>query len=83
MTGFTLSFFFSQSPVSNGLIGLDLFDPSRSGASSFNTNLEFRDFVSVNQIRLSFRNYFNSSTTDQHLYYSLSTLTVAARYLVL
>ncbi|KAI6647890.1 Usherin-like [Oopsacas minuta] len=68
-----------QSPLSTATISLNLFHPDRPGVSSFNTNLEIRDFISANQVRFSFRNYFTEFTTDRHLYYSLSTVTVAAR----
>lgn len=68
-----------QSPTSNGDIRTRLLDQSQR-RFDLNTSPELRRFILGSHLRLRLVDYFTTSTTLQHQYFSIIEATIAARY---
>ena len=67
----------SQSPTFGVTARVRFLDGSRG---QLDGNTELQNFILSDHIRLRMLDYFTGNTTIQHRYYSISEITIAARY---
>ena len=67
----------SQSPTNGVTARVRFLDGSRG---QLDGNTELQNFILSDHIRLRMLDYFTGNTTIQHRYYSISEITIAARY---
>ena len=72
-------FLYRQTPTFNGDVRTHFLNQARTSNVDLNTSPELRQFILASHFRLRFIDFFESSTTVAHRYYSILEATVVAR----